>query len=273
MPGKRKQSPFWRRRKPSPRYDIALLRSEELPKGQRFETLKDAEHESDRSRALLGAKKNGQEWVMDELEDCRNGRDRCDRPCCPICAREYRRWFIGELLRVTKRATTATILTVLLTGANHGRIGDLDPADWQHRLRKRLQRAGFKNTPVIGGFEVVYRAKEKIWVLHVNLLIIGGSANARKRFKSSFDGSDLGRPVVAAALTNRIQQLSYILKFTTYHRPFQRQGSTKSPAKPLNAPEHFALVNWMAKFQFKEFLFLFNARREGPRIWLKAQNN
>jgi hypothetical protein len=138
-------------------------------------------------------------------------------------------------------------------------------------LRKRLERAGLINVPVIGGFEIVYKAKSKVWVLHLNLVIIGGKMSAHKEFKRGFENSDTERPIVGAKLKDALEQLSYILKFSTYHRPHQQRGSTKASAKPLNPREHAALVKWMSQFEFKDFLFLVNARREASKITLRDQ--
>jgi hypothetical protein len=157
-------------------------------------------------------------------------------------------------------------MTVLLQAAEPTRIETLDPARYPHLLRKRLERAGWSETPVIGGFEMIYRAKEKRWVLHMNLVIIGGNSTAISNFRQSFSDSELDRPVVAAALTDPPEQLSYVLKFTTYHRPHQRTGAQRQSAKPLNRAEHCELVQWMAQYTFPDFLFLYNARRQGPRI-------
>jgi hypothetical protein len=269
MPSSRKQSPFWRRHDPPPGDDIALLRPAELPKAERFETRKDARQESERSGSLLTTTKSG-ECFAEALEDCREEHQRCNKPFCPVCARDFRRWFTGELLQITKSVTKSiTILTVLLGEADRGRIDDLDPAAWQHRLQKRLRRRGLGTTPVIGGFEVIYRAREKMWVLHTNLMIIDGDRKALEQFKTSFSKGKMDRPVFEAILSDAPKQLSYLLKFGTYHRPFQQQGSAKSPPKPLNAAEHHALVQWMAKRNFKDMMFLFNARRQGSRIRLK----
>ena len=62
------------------------------------------------------------------------------------------------------------------------------------------------------------------------------------------------------------EQLSYVLKFTTYHRPHQQRGPTKAKAVPLNLSEHLELVRWMARYEFSDHLFLFNARRRGASI-------
>jgi hypothetical protein len=264
--------PFWRRRRPPAKYDIALLRPATLPPRERFETVKDARRESDRSGTLLRSSPRGSKALAESLSDCRKANYQCDQPFCPICARRFRRWFIGELLRISRGSAPVHIYTVLLREADGDHISELDPAPYRHSLRKRLKRAGL-DVPVIGGFEVVYKARRKVWVLHINLVIFGGTENAHENFETSFDNSDIDRPVDSATLNDPAEQLSYVLKFTTYHRPYERQSSAKSPAKPLNGRDHARLVEWMSELEFGDFLFLVNARRNGPRISIKNGSN
>jgi hypothetical protein len=263
MPKVRRKPPFWRRGKPHPKYDIVLLRPENRPRGQRFETLQDARVESERSEKLLRSFSGGNKELAEFLQECRAGDYECNQPFCPICARVFRRWFIGELLRVTKGKEAVRIYTVLLKEAPHDKINSLDPTPFRHFLRKRLKRAGLGKAPVIGGFEIVYKAKKQVWVLHVNLVVIGGKKRVHKKFKQGFKNSDIELPIRGAKLKDAPEQLSYILKFSTYHRPHEQQGPNRSDAKPLNPREHAGLVKWMAQFEFKDFLFLVNARREG----------
>jgi hypothetical protein len=170
--------------------------------------------------------------------------------------------FIGDLLWLSKAATKpVAILTVLLKNAPYNRINMLDPNAFRGMLRQRLVRAGLDDVVVIGAFENVYRAQERKWVLHVNLMIIDGQNTAIGAFKESFAKSDIERPVMEAPLNDPAKQLSYVPKFTTYHRPYERSGAGKSSARPLNPPEHLALVEWMSRRSFKDFMFLFNARQ------------
>jgi hypothetical protein len=259
----RRKSPFWRRGKPDPQYDIVQLRPADKPKGKRFETSADAREESERSEQLLRASTGGSKTIAEFLQECRNGDYQCNQPFCPICASVFRRWIIGELLRVTKGHDRVHIYTVLLKEAPKDKIGILDPATFRHTLRQRLKRSGLSKVPVIGGFEIIYKAKERLWVLHANLVMIGGKKAAHRKFKQGFKGGDIDRPVVRKRLKNRPKQLSYILKFSTYHRPHEQHGSTKSQAKPLNPREQAALVKWMAQFKFEDFLLLVNAKRRG----------
>ena len=71
---------------------------------------------------------------------------------------------------------------------------------------------------------------------------------------------------MTVALWDLPEQLSYVLKFGTYHRPHKQRGSAKSRAVPLNKSEHLALVQWMHQREFKDFLFFYNAGRRGPKI-------
>jgi hypothetical protein len=273
MPKKRRKPPFWRRGDPDRQYDIAMLRPRDGPKGARFETVQDARAESERSEQLLKSFSGGSRELAEFLQECRDGDYECNHPFCPICARKFRRWFIGELLRVTQGNGSVRIYTILLEEAPQGGINDLDPADFRHQLRKRLERAGLVNVPVVGGFEIVYKAQRRVWVLHINLVVIGGKKSAHKEFKRGFKKSRIKRPIISAKLKDPPEQLSYILKFSTYHRPHEQHGSSRSDAKPLNPREHAALVTWMAQFEFDDFLFLVNARRAASKITLRGQPN
>jgi len=202
------------------------------------------------------------------LYECRVHNRRCDQPYCPICARIFRIWFIGELLRIVDQvgAKNVHILTTLLKEVPRDRIDDLDLKGYNALLRKRLQRSGLADAVVIVAYENIYRAKTRSYVLHANLIIIGGNQMALKTFERTFTKSKIERPVVTVELNDLPKQLSYVLKFTTYHRPFTQRGPGKGPALPLNPTEHCALVAWMAQWRFQDYMFFFNARREGSDL-------
>jgi hypothetical protein len=254
--------------RPPAKFDVAKLRPKILPRGQRFETAADVRKESIRSEEALDAhRRNNGLSVF--LKECREGHYHCEKPYCPQCARTFRRWFIAESLRLTSSLRRpVTIFTVLLESAPPDKLLTLGIERYRHLLRKRLDRAGLHGVSVIGGFEMIYRARTKEWMLHINLLMLGGSTKAITKFERGFSGGEIERPVQRAALIHPAEQLSYILKFTTYHRPYEQRGRKKSEALPLNPAQHFALVNWMSQYAFPDYLFLFNARRRGAQIGL-----
>jgi hypothetical protein len=223
---KRKKTSFWRRQAPPKKYDIARLRPPSLPKRDRFESMANAKAESARSETVLRAIGGGPLYA-DFLSECRAQDYRCDKPFCPICARRFRRWFIGELLRITADRPNLKIFTVLLRSAPREDIQALDQTRYRNMIRKRLRRAGLQKAVVIGGFEVVYKASSRIWVLHANLLVIGGERSAREKFRASFSGSELERPAIEGLVRDPPKQLSYLLKFTTYHRPYKQSGPSR----------------------------------------------
>jgi hypothetical protein len=143
MSYKQYRTPFWRRTTPLPKRDILKLRPSTSKKGNRFETKRDAQIESERSELLLEQAGSPGRAFAKTLANCREGGQNCDQPFCPLCARVFRRWYIGELLRITGAARKPiTVFTVLLKKAPHNKIDDLDLEKHRDSLRQRLLRAG-----------------------------------------------------------------------------------------------------------------------------------
>jgi hypothetical protein len=259
-----RQAPFWNREAPPRRRDLKYLRPSPLPKGKRFETKADVLEEGHRSEQVLGKCEQSR-----TLAECSANTIDCCKPYCPKCARAFRRWFAGELLRITEvDQRPMHIMTVLLKSSERDDICQLDPKAFRHLLRKRIQRSPLAGACIVGGFEVVYRARDSKWILHINLLVIGPKPAALNEFQKQFKSS-FSRPILVAQLKDPAEQLSYVLKFTTYHRPFEQTGPRKASARPLNRSEHSALVRWMHQRRFQDFLFLFNAVRRGATIALR----
>jgi hypothetical protein len=260
---------FWRREPPARNNDIMLLRPEMLEKGKRFETHADADAESVRSERLLRSSARAS-LQQEYLRECRAGYYYCEQIYCPRCARHFRRWFVGETLGSVGRCLGPNHVTTVLL-AKSSNICDLHSGTFRTLIRRRLKQAGLKGVPAIGGFEMAYRAQDRSWVLHINLLTLGATRSALNKFEDMFKSSDLERSTQTVPLEDLPEQISYVLKFTTYHRPFRQAGQKRSPAKPLNAREHVALVKWMSRYQFSDMMFLYGVRREADRLQLKAK--
>lgn len=257
----KRRPPFWLRKSPPAHIDIAKLLPRTLGRGRRFETQPDVIHESQRSELLL--LQAGASLTAEYLNDCRSGAYRCLKTYCPICAREFRRWFIGEVIACAETKASSHIVTVLLESIPRGALAAVDLGNHRALIRKRLKKTFSMHVPVIGGFEVVYQAKAKKWILHVNLLITDARKGQIAAFRAYWPQR---RAVLAHPLRNLARQASYLLKYTTYHRPGKRTGPFRGRARPLNALDHRELVDWMQGFRFEDFIFLFGCRREGRRI-------
>jgi hypothetical protein len=272
MSKSRHKPPYWRRANPTKQFDIAKLRPKSLPRGERFETPEDCYEESVRSGGVLATQRQGRLYSV-FLTECRKRYYHCEKTYCPRCARTFRRFAIGELLRLHAATKVRTsVLVILLEATAQGSLQDLGIERYRHSLRKRLVRAGLGRVPIVGGFEMIYRARSKEWVLHVNLVMFGGDEKAIRKLEQGFRDGDLYRPVERTTVEDPAEQLSYVMKFTTYHRPHQQQGPKKAKAVPLNPSEHLQLIRWMDQYEFSDHLFLFNARRRGATIELSSKD-
>lgn len=256
------RDPFWLA-KPKKEYDMARLKPSTLKVGVRFETVADARRESHRSETVL-AKSASTRRHAETLNDCREEFYICQSPYCPGCARCYRRWLFGQILQLYPNDIDGTVVTILLETSME--IMDLNPRDWRRTLRHRIEAAALGDEVIVGGFEMSWRWREQLWVLHAHLVVPNCSRKQYRALSSKTDPVKLSKPVMGQPVRNLIDQVSYTSKFTTYHRPFKQQNGRKPPAKPLNDVQHRHLVAWMSQFEFTEFLFLYGCRRFGANI-------
>jgi transposase len=151
------------------------------------------------------------------------------------------------------------VATIYLGLFPPGSLGDADVSHTHEMLRKRLDRAGFKGAIVVGGIEVAWQENWQRWLLHAQVLAIGVDPRAWKRLEVALKKSGTAYPVDPVALRNPDEQLSYCIKFVTYHRP----GRRRVPLPPDRLVE---LAAWCAPHRFEDFLFAYGARRRGGRL-------
>jgi hypothetical protein len=214
----RRKARFYLRQQPKPQHDIRLLRPLTLPLGERFETLEDVHKYSIASEQQLDiSTRREDQRLADQLHECRTSHQRCGLPSCPICARLFRIWFIGELLRIVEEVGAAQvhIETVLLAQAPYDKIEVLDVKRYDALLRKRLNRNGLADAGIIGGYENIYRAKSKIWMMHLNLVMIGGNVEDIRAFEDfTFRAKRRTRDHLLRVLASTISE-SAVQKITT----------------------------------------------------------
>lgn len=212
-------------------------------------------------------KASGNHLVAERLEECRTGREKCNLACCPPGTLDYKIWQAGEFLEVAEVGPLPQwVLTLLFDAVAPGDLHTVEPKKLHHRLRKRLEAAGFEKSPVAGGLEVAWRSDQGGWIVHFHLLTLGAEEEQLKALKASFRSSKLYRPFLRQKLKDPVAQISYLLKFHTYYRPFDQTGKQKGKAVPLKPPQMLELLSWYANFKPSDFLFLYGLRRRGDRI-------
>jgi hypothetical protein len=188
----------------------------------------------------------------------------CAEILCPPCARRYRLWLTSKLLDLAAKGPPAFIATILLEAVRGPALRTVEPGVLHERVRKRLIRAGVK--AAIGGTEASYEAKENRWVIHLHLLVFESLEHGRAKIREAFADSNLDRAVVCQPLQDPVAQISYLQKFSTYHRPGLPRPSSRGRAYPMKPEQIGQLARWTRRFWFEDFLFVLGLRRRGERF-------
>jgi hypothetical protein len=208
-----------------------------------------------------------QEVLLRDLPDlahmllqCDGKYHRCGLPICGVCARDYRAGPIAQLHALAHAYPGPhEVATIYLKIFPPGSLADADPGRAAEMLRKRLDRAGFNGAIVVGGIEVAWQENHQRWLLHAQVLAIGVAAQAWKRLEAALEDSGTDDPVRVKLLRDPNEQLSYCVKFVTYHQP----GRRKVGLPPQRLVE---LAQWLSRYRFADFLFAYGARRRGGQL-------
>ena len=194
------------------------------------------------------------------LLQCDGAHHRCWLPICAVCARAYRQGPIAQLHALANAyAGPHEVATIYLSLFRPGSLAAADVPRTREMFRKRLDRAGFKGAIVVGGIEVAWQENWQRWLLHAHVLAIGVDANAWEQLEAALEDSGTADPVEAVALRDPDEQLSYCIKFVTYHQPGRR-------LVPLPPDRLVELAAWWSRHRFEDFLFAYGARRRGGRL-------
>jgi hypothetical protein len=189
----------------------------------------------------------------------------CGLIICALSSRRFRISVIREFVRIAKRFPAGReAATIYLATADVLETLDLKKA--VDRFRTRLKRCGFAGSLLIGGIEVAWLNRDRVWILHVHVMTVGVPAKAWAALEEKL--ADCGRsdPVDHQELVNPERWLSYALKFVTYHKP-GKAGLNGDELKVPLPPDRLAeLARWWGRHRHDDFVFLFGARRRGRKI-------
>ena len=194
------------------------------------------------------------------LTECDGARHRCSLPICAVCARAYREGPIAQLHALANAYVGPhEVATIYLSLFPPDSLGDADVPRAREMFRKRLDRAGFKGAIVVGGIEVAWQENWQRWLLHAQVLAIGVDADAWGQLEAALEDSGTAKPVDHVPLRDPAEQLSYCIKFVSYHQPGRR-------LVPLPPDRLVELAAWWSRHRFEDFLFAYGARRRGGRL-------
>jgi hypothetical protein len=251
-------------------HNIARLRPKDLPKHQRFETVKDVR---ERHAEEVGRFKKieGLNFLAEHVEACTP-----EAPClsvsCPICARRFRRWIIGQALPFCQLLDLQWA-TVAIELVPVDKPFEQDLLSLKRRTAQRIRRAARSVSFVLGGIEAEYRCPEKAFLVHGHFLISRLSKDEEKRLRAAFQCAEIPRAVKIDELNDPVRQISYTFKFPNYFRPGKQTGPFRPRAIPLPDGPLMDLAIWRAQYSFLDFTFLMGLRRRGGELVRISQND
>jgi hypothetical protein len=257
---------YWENVQIPARFDLVELLPAHLPKSARFETESDVVERSVATEQRLRKVSQGFGDIAKFLADCRSGNYPCRQPVCPICARLYRRWFAANGMALARKINDPVTLTLFCDAVPGGQLHRVDIAKLHDRVRQRFRRAGLGSIVAVGGTEVAYRADQRDWLVHLHLVVGDVESSAEERLRAAWSKSDIRAPIWISPLVDPPQQIGYLVKFPTFHRPGMQSSPRRARAYPLPQPRFEELARWFDNYEFGDFIFLLGARRRGHRI-------
>ena len=246
---------------PVPRkFNIARLRPAGLPRGERFETVADAGTRRINEAARL-EEIDGLGRIAARLRACAP-QARCTSVCCPSCSRKFRRWFICQALR-HERDLELQVLTVALALVPSNELSQINLSVLKRCTSQRIRRAAPSAHFVLGGIEADYHYVDDSFLVHAHLLVSKLPSEELKALRTVFSNLGTTRAIKVQPLRDRVSQISYLLKFTTFHRPGSQNGSRRPSAIPLPSEALKQLTLWRAQHGFLDFVFMMGLRRRG----------
>lgn len=149
-----------------------------------------------------------------------------------------------------------------------------DPDGIKNRLRKQLERSGFKQ-PMIGCLEVDYHSELKKWLPHFHLLVLGDPAPVtalRRYFKKHIEikgrTTSVNRPVHMSVIKNKEKQLSYLCKSYWTHvvAYTDEHGKRRTRKIGLKGKQLQLSLLVLDRIGYSGLLFLYSVRRHGSEL-------
>jgi hypothetical protein len=271
-----RHKPFFMAYPPRPEHDAAL----DL---HRFETQEQSEGEL--TRLVRTLKAAGEEEAANALIGCR-----IDQPCwrahCPVCTRQFRRWFIAAAMQLIEDLPKNNLYAVSIIPANMtrkpGELSTLPLLTDKESLRRRFSRCLPPNAQVLLGIDASMNHDETKrdgsflphWQFHLYGLIWGVSkADLKRILHRLFPSSPaVPRPVQIKEITDLrdlMAIVSYAMKsgFTrrvSYISP--TNGRVASRKVGLKARETAELMSYLAQYRPCDRLLLLRVRRRGTQL-------
>jgi hypothetical protein len=191
----------------------------------------------------------------------------CELPVCAVCSRRYRIEVYPQLEEIAASCKGPhQIATIYLDHFPAGRLVTANLKREHAFLRQRFNRADLTGSIFVGGTEAAWQARHQRWLLHAHLLAIGVPKAAWDKLDDTWADSGTDDPIQPVELCDPAEQLSYLVKFHTYHKPGQSRANRRARAYPLPPDRLAELATWSSQYRFQDFLFVYGKQKRGRQI-------
>jgi hypothetical protein len=244
---------------------------------QNFETHHDAVKRRRFDRKVLRGGGKRQRRVARRLRECQP-RKRCRSEACRVCARTFRRQFLGAAAQVLASRPDWTRASVITSGLAIpcGQLRGVDLAKVVKHVRKRLERSPYlRSRIVIGGLDISLNLQNSViqhWQLHLYLLIEGKKTRKLKQaIKTAFPPEPTApRPYRFRVVKDFAAAASYAYKAMFQRRSrYFKNGAPRTRAFPLQGGDIRELLPFLSRHRVGGRLILRGIRRNGNPLTLQ----
>jgi hypothetical protein len=257
---------------PHAEYDIQqLLRT--------FETRQQAEAYRRRRIEVLREDGRADQCLADKLEACGGPEGRCLSLADPVCARDHRRWIIGETLRLL--ADRDDLLAVTLIPPQwrvpSPGLAGLEAKAPLAALKRQLERADLPGLMLVGGLDLSLEIDRRegrpdAWQPHVHAIVTGCTREELRRALERHYAAttEVAKPLRIDTVRDRAEQVSYCWKGLHRRRVsgFGAEGRPSTARYPLRDDELREVLRFLDRHAFAELLVMKGVRRYGSRLRL-----
>ncbi|ELI3523174.1 hypothetical protein WOB81_17150 [Vibrio parahaemolyticus] len=247
---------------------------------RRFETVGKAVEENYIRISMLKSVGGEQNIALAmRIDDCIEGRNRCNSLACKLCNREYRLRRVDELVLKMRRSKIRKgwwVITIIdySRAFSHKELDSFDVRKAKDRLSKLFFRCGFKG-PILGCFEIDLHQSSGLWLPHFHVICpkTQNNRNAAKKLKNRLNRQQPKhiregvepRPYKFQKLKNPYRQISYIHKLVysiVLHYSCATTSEIRTTKRRPKAEIYCDSLRWADRVGRMGVLF-----RYGERAW------
>mgnify|MGYP006429949807 CR=1 FL=1 len=212
--------------------------------------------------------------IAKRLTGCNKG-NRCGSVLCPVCVRQFRRWWTtqaAEILDHSNLVAATVVLPRWITDFDD--VEKIDPRQMKDLVRQRLKRSKLEDRVAVGGIDLSLNVSEGqdliVWAPHLYLLIEeADKKEGREALQVPGEGDHLvDKPIRTREVTDVMSSLTYCQKpFFSRRNGYTGDNGRKQTRNTSLKPDEFRkLAGLLDEWRFADRMFLRGVRMQGGQL-------